>query len=590
MDIFSILNLLGGLAIFLYGLTMLGNGLEKVSGGRLEKTLESLTNTVIKSVLLGMLVTAAIQSSSASTVIVVGLVNAKILKLKNAIGVIMGANIGTTITAHVLRLSDITSDNFFMQVLKPSTLAPLACIIGLGLIMAASRSKYKDIGTTLVGFGILFTGLFAMEDAVEPLAELPMFAEAFLAFSQYPLLGVLVGAVVTMIIQSSSASVGILQALTSTGVISFSMAFPIIMGQNIGTTITPVLASIGASKNAKRAAFVHVTFNILGTVIFMAGFYAINAIFPFSFFNDIADRGMIANFHSVFNITVTLLFMPFVRQFEKLAYRVVKDSPKDNETDITTSLDEILFKSPGLALDHTKTAVLEMARLSKYNLEKSTTLFSNYDVKLIERLKENEETVDKFQSRVESYLLKLSEKDLTDIETHKLSKLLHISGEFERIADHAYNIIEAAQKLHNSKLSFSKKAVAELDIFSEVCLEAVSLSVKALDNTDEKAARNIMPLEDVIDVIEEKLREKHMDRLRKGKCTIDAAFPFIEILRNFERIGDICSNISESVISYEGNKGIVDRHEYKKSIITTEEFKDKYLVYMTNYMQKLENI
>ncbi len=590
MDFFSIVNLLGGLAIFLYGLNMLGGGLERVSGGRLEKTLESLTNTVIKSVLLGMFVTAAIQSSSATTVIVVGLVNAKILKLRNAIGVIMGANIGTTITAHILRLSDISSDNFFMKMLKPDTLAPVACIIGIAFIMISSRSKYKDIGTTLVGFGILFTGLFAMEATVEPLAEHPAFAEAFLTFSQYPVLGVLVGAVVTAIIQSSSASVGILQALSSTGVISFSMAFPIIMGQNIGTTITPVLASIGASKNAKRAAFVHVTFNILGTVIFMLAFYAINAIFPFSFFNDIADRGMIANFHTVFNVTVTLLFIPFVSLLEKLAYKFVRDTEDDSENDITTTLDEILFKSPGLALDHTKDAVLEMAVLSKYNFEKSITLFTEYNPKLVERLKENEDTVDKFQSRVENYLLKLSEKELTDIESHKLSKLLHISGEFERIADHAYNIIESAVKLNDNKVSFSKKAVQELELFAEACLEGVNLSIKSFAENDEKSAKNIMPLEGVIDTIEETLRVKHMDRLRKGKCTIDAAFPFIELLRNFERIGDLCSNIAESVLSYESLSREVDRHEYKKAIITTEDYKDKYVVYTTNYISRLEKI
>ena len=314
-----IISMLGGLAMFLYGMTLLGSGLEKTSGGRLERTLEKLTDTVIKGVLLGALVTAAIQSSSATTVIVVGLVNARVLKLRNAIGVIMGANIGTTVTAHILRLSDLDSSNLFFRFLKPTTLAPLACIVGILLIMTAKRNKARDIGSIFIGFGILFTGMFTMESSVKPLAELPQFSAAFAAMGNIPLLGVLVGAGVTALIQSSSASIGILQALSSTGQITFGMAFPIIMGQNIGTTITPILASIGATKNAKRSACVHVTFNVLGTILFFTCGYALQSILHFAFWDLPVDKGMIANFHTIFNLTVTILFIPFVGVLERIA-------------------------------------------------------------------------------------------------------------------------------------------------------------------------------------------------------------------------------------------------------------------------------
>ena len=326
LDIFMIISMLGGLAMFLYGMTLLGSGLEKTSGGRLERTLEKLTDTVIKGVLLGALVTAAIQSSSATTVIVVGLVNARVLKLRNAIGVIMGANIGTTVTAHILRLSDLDSSNLFFRFLKPTTLAPLACIVGILLIMTAKRNKARDIGSIFIGFGILFTGMFTMESSVKPLAELPQFSAAFAAMGNIPLLGVLVGAGVTALIQSSSASIGILQALSSTGQITFGMAFPIIMGQNIGTTITPILASIGATKNAKRSACVHVTFNVLGTILFFTCGYALQSILHFAFWDLPVDKGMIANFHTIFNLTVTILFIPFVGVLERIACTIVRIS------------------------------------------------------------------------------------------------------------------------------------------------------------------------------------------------------------------------------------------------------------------------
>ena len=346
MDLFGFIKLLGGLAMFLYGMSLLGTGLERVSGGRLEKTLESLTSTVVKGVLLGAVVTAAIQSSSATTVIVVGLVNARVLKLRNAIGVIMGANIGTTITAHILRLSDLQSDNFFLLLLKPATLAPLASIIGVVLFMAAKRSKIKDIGQTMIGFGILFTGMFAMEAAVMPLSEQPAFRNLFATFAN-PIIGVLVGTFVTAAIQSSAASIGILQALSSTGFVTYSMAFPIIMGQNIGTCITPILASIGASKNAKRTAAVHVCFNILGTLIFIAFCYTYQSLVGFSFWELPIDKGGIASFHTFFNVCTTLLFIPLAGVLEKLACTIVRDKKGDGEIDITAITLEDVYKRQG---------------------------------------------------------------------------------------------------------------------------------------------------------------------------------------------------------------------------------------------------
>ncbi len=591
MDIFSTIEFFGGLALFLYGMVILSSSLERVSGGKLEKTLETFTNTPIKGIFTGALATAAVQSSSATTVIIVGLVNAKVLKLRNAVGVIMGANIGTTITAHILRLSDIESTNFFLSLLKTSTLAPLACIIGAMFVLLNSRGKKRDLGIVLLGFGILFTGMLTMSSAVKPLAESDIFLTAFEMFEDVPVLGVLTGTIVTAVLQSSSASVGILQALSTTGIISFAMAFPIIMGQNIGTTITPVLASIGASKNAKKSAAVHVIFNIAGTLIFLAGFYFIHyAIRPFSFFNDAVDMGTIANFHTVFNVIVTVMFIPFVSLLEKAANFVVrsKGSDADDQNDIIV-LDKLLYKSPALAIDHSREAVLQMANLAKQNMISAAEIMVNYDKKLAEKMREKEEIVDKLQDKTENYLIELSEFELSDTDSRKISKLIHIGGEFERIADHAIDMLESAEGTRESKLAFSKKAVEEIKLFSKANIEIIDLAIKAVGELDIDAALKIMPLEAIIDGMEEKLREKHMERLRKGKCSIDCAFPFNEILRSLERIGDLCSNIAESILAYDTDK-LVDRHEYKVKISETPEFKVAYAEYKEVYIKGLKKI
>ena len=589
LDFFGAVKLFGGLALFLYGMSILGTGLERVSGGRLEKTLEALTNTVIKGVLLGALVTGAIQSSSATTVIVVGLVNARVLKLRNAIGVIMGANIGTTITAHIIRLTDLESSNFLLMILKPTTLAPLASIVGIILFMASKRGRRQDIGQILLGFGILFTGMFAMEEAVRPLGEVPAFQQLFSTFAN-PVIGVLVGAVVTAVIQSSSASVGILQALSSTGHITYAMAFPIIMGQNIGTTITPILASIGASKNAKRAAAIHVSFNILGTIIFLIGCYTIQYTIGFPFWDQAIDKGGIANFHTIFNVVVTMLFIPFAWVLEKIACALVKDSPDDAVQDVTAiELDERLMISPGLAVDHARSAVVEMALIAQHNFINSIGLLENYDFKVVERINENENVLDKLEDRLETYLVKLSEYELSESDSRNVTELLHISGEFERIGDHATNIMESAQRLFETKTTFSKKATEELHMLCEAINEIIDLAIDAFQNRNVYSAASIEPLEEVIDEIEQSLKDKHINRLRKGKCTVEAAFPYVETLSNLERIADHCSNVGISVITYaDDDMAMIDRHDYLRQLHKgqTEDYQEKYAVYSAKFLPK----
>lgn len=589
LDFFGAVKLFGGLALFLYGMSILGTGLERVSGGRLEKTLEALTNTVIKGVLLGALVTGAIQSSSATTVIVVGLVNARVLKLRNAIGVIMGANIGTTITAHIIRLTDLESSNFLLMILKPTTLAPLAAIAGIILFMASKRGRRQDIGQILLGFGILFTGMFAMEEAVRPLGEVPAFQQLFSTFAN-PVIGVLVGAVVTAVIQSSSASVGILQALSSTGHITYAMAFPIIMGQNIGTTITPILASIGASKNAKRAAAIHVSFNILGTIIFLIGCYAIQYTIGFPFWEQAIDKGGIANFHTIFNVVVTMLFIPFAGILERIACALVKDSPDDAVQDVTAiELDERLMISPGLAVDHARSAVVEMALIAQHNFINSIDLLENYDFKAVERINENENVLDKLEDRLETYLVKLSEYELSESDSRNVTELLHISGEFERIGDHATNIMESAQRLFETKTTFSKKATEELHMLCEAINEIIDLAIDAFQNRNVYSAASIEPLEEVIDEIEQSLKDKHINRLRKGKCTVEAAFPYVETLSNLERIADHCSNVGISVITYaDDDMAMIDRHDYLRQLHKgqTEDYQEKYAVYSAKFLPK----
>lgn len=562
MDFFMIVSLLGGLALFLYGMSMLGSGLEKLSGGRLEQTLEKLTNNVFKGVLLGALVTGAIQSSSATTVIVVGLVNARILKLRQAIGIIMGANIGTTVTAHILRLSDLSSDNFFLMLLKPTTLAPVVGIIGILMVMVGKKQKYKTLGEILLGFCILFTGMFNMEAAVSPLSESPEFASLFASLSN-PVIGVLVGAGVTAIIQSSSASIGILQALSSTGIITWSSAIPIILGQNIGTCITPILASIGASKNAKRTAAVHLSFNIIGTCVFLIVIYTIQSISPFSFWDLPIDKGGIANFHTTFNVCVTLMFLPFVGLLEKLVIHLIPDQQAAGEVDDPAiALDDRLLASPGLAIQHCRDAVLQMGKLARKNFSASVRQLEQYNHKEAEKIREREDTIDRLEDRLGNYMLKIPQDNLSEQSSATISALLHILSEFERIGDYSINLVEFAENMESTGAEFSPQAQFELTTIGEAVGEAIDMALGCFEKQDLALAETIEPLEEVVDQMQETLKDRHINRLRNGQCTVDAAFPFVESLSCLERISDHCSNIGVYMISYVRGSDEVDHHTY----------------------------
>lgn len=589
-DYFGIIvSVLGGLAFFLYGMSLLGSGLEKASGGRLERTLEKMSNNIFKAVLFGALVTAAIQSSSATTVIVVGLVNANIIKLKQAIGVIMGANIGTTITAHILSLMDIQSDNFIMNLLKPTSWAPLVSIIGIILYMAGKKASQKDLGQILLGFGILFFGMFQMSDAVAPLEQVPGFIALFKNFSN-PILGVLAGAVVTAIIQSSAASIGILQALTSTGQITFSSAIPIILGQNIGTCITPIMASFGASKNAKRSAFVHLSFNIIGTLIFLFAVYAFQYTIGFSFWNNPINSNDIANFHSIFNVAVTIMLIPFAGLLEKLAVHFIRgDESDESDTDMTASLDDRFLRSPGLAINHASQCVLKMGQLAFKNLQSVTQLFSNHDAKQIEKIRERENLIDKLEDRVSIYLVRLSEGELTEPESRQVSLLLQIQSEFERIGDYAINIQECADHLADSGSHFSTSAFEELKTLSDAVSECIGKALSSFEKNDVAVANSIEPLEEVVDIVEELLKERHIERLKEGQCSVDAAFPFIESLSNYERIADHCANVGMYMIAHAAKNQNIDRHEYRRILHQglTEYYNDLYQQYKETYYDKV---
>ncbi|MGI5895548.1 MAG: Na/Pi cotransporter family protein [Oscillospiraceae bacterium] len=566
MDWLNVVSLGGGLALFLFGMNVLGNSLEKLSGGRMEKTLEKLTNSVWKGVLLGALVTAAIQSSSATTVIVVGLVNAGILKLRSCIGVIMGANIGTTVTAQILRLGDLEGNanaNFFLSLLKPTTLAPIIAVVGIIFLMAGKRAKYKDIGTIMLGFSVLFTGMFTMEAAVKPLAEVPEFAQIFATLSN-PILGVLVGAIVTAIIQSSSASVGILQALSATGAITYASAVPIILGQNIGTCITSMLASIGTSKNAKRAAFVHLYFNIIGATLFLAGVYIIQYTVGFPFWMDAIDKGGIANFHTIFNVAVTLVFIPFTGVLEKLATLTVRKGKNEEDGETQTNLlDERLLVSPGLALGQCTTLLKRMAMFARQNLLDAMGLFRNYDQKAFEHVAEVEDNIDRIEDRLGNYLQKLTDRELTDNESKQVTYVLHLISEIERIGDYAVNIADRADMLHNRGAKFSAKGTAEMEIMFSAIEEIVTLTTDIVEKADLNTALLVEPLEQTIDVLEETLKAKHIQRLKKGKCSVDTGIIYLETVADLERVADHCSNIAVYVI---GDNNLSERAQIEGEV------------------------
>ena len=563
MDIFSVLTMVGGLALFLYGMQVMGDGLAKVSGGKLERILENLTSNPIKAVLLGAGVTAVIQSSSATTVMVVGFVNSGIMKLNQAVGIIMGANIGTTVTSWILSLSGLQGDNVFVKLCKPSSFSPLLAVIGVIFLLFIKDEKKKDIGAIMVGFAVLMFGMETMSDAVKPLANVPEFTGILTAFSN-PVLGMIAGAVLTAIIQSSSASVGILQALCVTGAVSYGVAIPIIMGQNIGTCVTALLSAIGANKNAKRAAMIHLYFNIIGTVVFLSVFYILNAAVQFPFMDAMATPAAIAVTHSVFNVTATLLLLPFSNLLVKLACMTIRDSSEDveaaKEDQEFLILESRFLEKPAFAVEQGRTAARRMAEDSWKALKASFEVLHDYSEEKAQKITKMESKVDRYEDELGTYLVQLNNKDLSETDSHSVSMMLHCIGDFERISDHAVNIKESADELHAKGLSFSVYAKAELRVLTAAVTKIVETAFSVFDEQDITKASEIEALEELIDELTKEMKRRHINRLRSGECTIEMGFILSDLITSMERIADHCSNIGVCVTQVRENLYDTHRH------------------------------
>lgn len=586
MDFFDLLTMIGGLALFLYGMHMLSEGLEKLSGGRLERVLESMTDSRWKAVLLGVGVTAVIQSSSATTVMVVGFVNSGIMKLSQAIGIIMGANVGTTITSWLLSLTGLESDNILLKLVKPSSFSPILAIIGVIFIMFLRNAKKRDIGGILLGFAILMIGMDTMSGAMKPLSKNPAFTGLFTMFSN-PILGLAVGALLTAIIQSSSASVGILQALCATGTVTYASAVPIILGQNIGTCVTAMMSGVGAGRNAKRAATVHLMFNVIGVIIFMAAFYFLNFIIRFDFMSEAANGAGIAFIHTGFNVLATIVLLPFANLLERLSFVLIKldseEYAQEKENAIFAKLDERFLATPSFALEQTNSCVSKMADLVVQNVNEAMRAIFDYDKQLVKDIEKREKLIDRYDDEVSGYLVKLSAKNLTEGDMRKLNMLLHGIGDLERIADHAMNIGELAHGMNKKEQSFSNKAIDELKIFSQAVIDIVNESVRIFETEDLESARQIEPFEEAIDRIQREMKKRHTKRLRKGKCTAEMGFVLSDITNNYERIADHCSNLAISVMQLYENE--THAHEYVDNLMKGEgsAFDTLYQKYLLKY-------
>ena len=544
MDIFGILTMVGGLAMFLYGMSVMGSGLEKMSGGKLEKILESLTSNPIKAVLLGAGVTAVIQSSSATTVMVVGFVNSGIMKLSQAIGIIMGANIGTTVTSWLLSLTGIESSNFFLRMLKPSSFSPILAIIGVILYMSGKEKK-KDIGEIMVGFAVLMFGMETMSGAVEPLADVPEFTNVLTMFHN-PILGVLVGAGLTAIIQSSSASVGILQALSVTGAFTYGSVIPIILGQNIGTCVTAMISAVGANKAAKRTAFVHLYFNIIGAILFLTAFYISNAIFHFEFVTETVGVAGIALIHSIFNLVTTLVLLPFIHGLEKLAYLTIPESEEEKSAkeDVFAVLDERFLSRPSFAIEQCKTLVNQMAEITRESFLEAMECVNTRSADQIADVIAKENRVDIYEDKISAYLTKLNSGDISYSDSLRVTSLLHCLTDFERISDHAVNVVECVEQMEKDQAMFSKKAQEEMATYSAALKDILNRTTTSFVDGDLALARSVEPLEEVIDGLNKTVKKHHMKRLRKGKCTIELGLVLSDLAMNYERVSDHCSNIA----------------------------------------------
>lgn len=582
----------GGIALLLYGMNMLGAGLEKISGGKMEKILEKLTSNIFKAVILGALVTAVIQSSGATTVIVVGLVNSGILKLSSAVGIIMGANIGTTVTGQILRLGDLESNaslGAFMEFLTPTYLAPFLAIVGILIIMIAKKDNIKAAGSICMGLGILFTGMLTLTESVKPLSELEAFRNLF-ASLENPVLGILAGTVITALLQSSSASVGILQAVSTTGLLKFSAAFPIIMGQNIGTCSTSIISSIGASKNAKRAAMVHFYFNLIGTLLFLTVIYILKGLGKITMWNDTMDMGSIANFHTLFNIIVTVFFIPFHKLLEKMALLTIRNTADSDDDDTALDsgeslLDSRFLKSPSLAIQHANNAVVYMANMAKKNFSASCELYSNFDSKAIEKIKEREDIIDRVEDKLNSYLVSITDCELSAAESRNVTSLIHTITDFERIGDYSFNIMERAELMHSKEQQLSDGAILDMKHIEAAVTEVIDMAITVVEYDDYDTAKRIEPLEETIDQIEYDLKNRHIDRLKEGSCAIDRGIHFLDILSDMERIADHCSNVGIHILSKSTYKEELNHHEYIEMVHKgeTKEYNDAFKEFSEKY-------
>lgn len=572
MDIFNVLTMFGGLALFLYGMNVMSSGLEQMAGGKLEGIFEKLTSNPLKSVLLGAAVTAVIQSSSATTVMLVGFVNAGIMQLSQAIGVIMGANIGTTITAWILSLSGIQSDSLLVSLLKPEAFSPVFALVGVILTMVSKSDKKKNVGSILIGFAVLMFGMQFMSQSVEPLKDSQKFKEILVMFSN-PLFGVLAGALLTAVLQSSAAAIGMLQALSSAGLINFGTALPILLGQNIGTCITAILSAIGTSKSAKRVAAVHLSFNIIGTVLFLCIFYILNAIIGFPFMNNAIDQKTIALIHTVFNVGTTVLLLPFSKALVKLAYLVIKPDSSELEEkeekvgDKLKLLDDRFLRTPSVAVEQTRLVIDSMAKTTKKSVKLATELIFEYDIEKAEKVIALERLVDRYEDGLGTYLVKLSGQEMNHKDAQTVSTLLHNISDLERISDHARNLQVCVNEMQEKEIDLSVHAKNELLVMCNAVNEVMEYAVNAIREQDLYSAYEVEPLEEVVDQLKTKLKSRHVKRLQAGRCTIELGFIFTDILTCLERISDHCSNIAVCMVQV--NDDNFETHEYLRTVKTS---------------------
>ena len=578
MDIFHLFRLLGGLALFLFGMDVMGKNLEKQAGSRLQIILEKLSGSPIRGFLLGLVVTAVIQSSSATTVMVVGFVNSGVMQLSRAIPVIMGSNVGTTVTSWLLSLTGIQGDSFWMQLLKPSSFAPVLAFIGILMYMASKKESRKDTGGILIGFAILMTGMEGMSASVAPLADEPWFTSLFTVF-QNPLLGVLAGAILTAVIQSSSASVGILQALAATGAIRYASAIPIIMGQNIGTTVTAMLASVGANKNARRTALVHLYFNIIGATAFLLLFYGLEATVGFAFLENAVTPVGIAIVHTTFNLLATALMLPFTKGLEKLAYLTL---PDDEKAETYQLLDPLLLNTPSVAIEQSRILAVEMANLARSELLRALSLLKKWDLPLADHILMEEDVLDQYEDALGSYLVKLSGHELTVSDSRQVSTLLHTIGDMERIGDHAVSIQKSARELHEKNIIFSDDARQELEVISHALQDVLDRTTESFANNNLELAGKVEPLEQVVDELTKMAKNRHVERLTSGHCTIEQGFILSDVLTCCERVADHCSNIAVALIQVAQDS--FDTHSYLNDLKMEDPvFKERYETYLSRY-------